>query len=263
MTAYVSRAAFLIGAILLPAMPSLGQQSTAIPRVGFVMPSTPEASAQLIDAFRQGLKESGYMDGDSIKLEFRWQPADRPDLLPTIVSELVRSKPDVLVGPTTPQALALKNATSTIPIVMVVPGDPVGSGLVETLARPGGNVTGTAWISQDIMGKRVQFLKEMLPGASRLGLIWNPANPATHAAYRELASAARTLGMTLHSAEVRSPDDFVSALASVRDVRANALLVQIDQLTWTYRQQITRTYLKIVEFSHLSFYNRIHGSIAR
>lgn len=169
MTGYVLRVVALVVAALLPAVPSLGQQSTRIPRIGFVMPGSAEASVRLIDAFRQGLQELGYVEGQNITIEFRWQPADRPDLLPGIVSELVRSKPDILVGPTTPQALALKQPTNTIPIVMVVPSDPVSTGLVDSLARPGGNVTGLTWMSHDIMGKRLELLKETLPKIARVG----------------------------------------------------------------------------------------------
>jgi hypothetical protein len=138
----------LVVAALLLSAPSHAQQPTRVPRIGFVMPGTAEASARLLDAFRQGLRDLGYVEGQNITIEFRWQPPERPEALSGIVNELVRSKPDVLVGPTTPQVLALKKATSTIPIVMVVPSDPVGTGLVQSLARPGGNVTGLAFTAQ-------------------------------------------------------------------------------------------------------------------
>jgi ABC-type uncharacterized transport system substrate-binding protein len=131
------------------------------------MPGNAETSTGLINAFRQGLRELGYVEGKNIQLDFRWYPADKPDALPGIVSDLVRSNPDILVGPTTPQALALKQATSTIPIVMVVPSDPIGTGLVQSLARPGGNVTGLTWMSNDIMAKRLDLLKETVPKRRR------------------------------------------------------------------------------------------------
>jgi len=239
MTGYMLRVVALLVAALLQVAPALAQQSARVPRIGFVMPGSAEASAGLINAFRQGLQELGYVEGQSIQIDFRWQPADRPDLLPGIVSELVRSNPDVLVGPTTPQALALKQATSTIPIVMVVPSDPIGAGLVQSLARPGGHVTGLTWMSNDIMAKRLDLLKEMLPKISRVGDIWNPANPATQRDFKEIETAARKLGLTIHSAEVRGPNDFNSAFSSLTRARVDALILQTDQLTWIHRQQIT------------------------
>jgi putative ABC transport system substrate-binding protein len=238
MTGYVLRVVALLVAALLQAAPSLAQQSTRVPRIGFVMPGSAEASAGLINAFRQGLQELGYVEGQNIQIDFRWQPADRPDLLPGIVSELVRSNPDVLVGPTTPQALALKQATSTIPIVMVVPSDPIGTGLVQTLARPGGNVTGLTWMSIDIMAKRLDLLKETVPKISRVGDIWNPANPATQRDFKEIEAAARKLGLTIHSAEVRGPNDFNSAFSLLTRAHVDALILQTDQLTWIHRQQL-------------------------
>ena len=232
------RAVALLVAALLQVAPSLAQQSARVPRIGFVMPGSADASAGLINAFREGLQELGYVEGQNIQIDFRWQPADRPDLLPAIVSELVRSNPDVLVGPTTPQALALKKATSTIPIVMVVPADPIGTGLVQTLARPGGNVTGLSLMSTDIMAKRLELLKETVPRISRVGDIWNPANPATQRDFKEIEIAARKLGLTIHSAEVRGPNDFNSAFSSLTRSRVDALILQTDQLTWIHRQQI-------------------------
>ncbi len=239
MTGYVLRVVALLVAALLQAAPSVAQQSARVPRIGFVMPGSAEAAAGLINAFRQGLQELGYVEGQSIQIDFRWQPADRPDLLPGIVSELVRSNPDVLVGPTTPQALALKKATSTIPIVMVVPSDPIGTGLVQSLARPGGNVTGLSLMSNDIMAKRLELLKETVPKISRVGDIWNPANPATQRDFKQIEIAARKLGLTIHSAEVRGPNDFNSAFSSLTRARVAALILQTGQLTWIHRQQLT------------------------
>ena len=121
---------------------------------------------------------------------------------------------------------------------MIAPSDPVGSGLVDSLARPGGNITGLAWMSRDIIGKRLELLKETVPRTSRLGDLWNPLNPATQGDFREVQLAARTLGITIHSAEVRDPNEFVSAFSSIRRARADALIVQADYLTITHRKQI-------------------------
>lgn len=238
MTGYMLRLVVLLVAALLQVAPALAQQSARVPRIGFVMPGSAEAAASLINAFRQGLQELGYVEGKNIQIDFRWQPADRPELLPGIVSDLIRSNPDVLVGPTTPQALALKQATSTIPIVMVLPSDPIGTGIVRSLARPGGNVTGLSLMSNDLMGKRLELLKEMVPKISQVGDIWNPANPATQRDFKAIEAAARKLGLTIHSAEVRGPNDFNSAFSSLTRARVDALILQTDQLTWIHRQQI-------------------------
>jgi ABC-type uncharacterized transport system substrate-binding protein len=236
-SAYMLR---LVAALVaaLHVAPVVAQQPTPMPRIGFVMPGSAEASSGLINAFREGLRELGYVEGTNIQIDFRWQPADKPELLPGIASDLVRTNPDVLVGPTTPQALALKQATSTIPIVMVVPSDPIGTRLVESLARPGGNVTGLTWMSNDIMAKRLDLLKQALPKISRVGDIWNPTNPATQRDFKEIEAAARKLGLTIHSAEVRGPNDFSNAFSSLTRARVDALILQTDQLTWIHRQQL-------------------------
>jgi putative ABC transport system substrate-binding protein len=214
------------------------QQPTHVPRLGFVIAGQPEGPTKLTDAFRQGLRELGYVEGENIRIELRWHPPERPDLLPGIASELVRSKVDVLLAPTTPEILALKQATNTIPIVMIAPSDPVGTGLVESLARPGGNVTGLAWMSRDIMGKRLELLREAVPKVSRMSDLWNPRNPSTQRDFKEIEVAARALGITVHSAEVREPNEFVGAFSSMTRARADALVVQADYLTWVHRKQI-------------------------
>src|SRR5262249_22528427 len=192
----------------------------------------------LVDAFRQGLRELGYIEGENIQIELRWHPPERPDLLPGIASELVRSKVDVLLAPTTPEILALKESTASIPIVMIAPSDPVATGLVEGLARLGGNVTGLAWMSRDIMGKRLELLREAIPKATRMSDLWNPRNPSTQRDFKEIEVAARALGITLYSAEVREPTEFVGAFSSMTRARADALVVQADYLTWVHRKQI-------------------------
>ncbi|HKQ25670.1 MAG TPA: ABC transporter substrate-binding protein [Burkholderiales bacterium] len=197
-----------------------------------------EASTRLIEAFRQGLQDLGYVDGQNIKIEFGWNPPERPELLPDIASSLVRSKPDVLVGPTTAHVLALKQVTSAIPIVMIAPSDPVGTGLVQSLARPGGNVTGTAFMSRDVTGKRLELLKEAVAKLARVGDLWNPVTPSAQGDFREIESAARTLGISLYSAEAREPSEFASAFSAIARARADALIVQADQLTWVHRKQI-------------------------
>lgn len=236
MTGHALRATALVLIALLPSLPSYAQ-ATRIPRIGCVMVGTEQASVHLIEAFRQGLRELGYVEGRNIQIDFRWQPPERPDLLPGIVSELVRSNPDVLVGPTAPQALALKQATSAIPIIMVVPSDPVGTGLVQSLARPGGNITGLALMSHDLMGKSLELLKETLPKMSRLGHVWHP-DPATRRDLEAVEAAARTMGVSLQTAEVRDANDIAKAFSSLRRARVEAIIVHADQVTWVHRKLI-------------------------
>jgi len=231
------RVAAIVLAALVASIPSHAQQPTRMPRIGFVA-TGPGGAQPGVEAFRQGLRALGYVEGENIKIEMRWHPPERPDLLPGIANELVHSQAEVLVASSTPEILALKQATSTIPIVMISPSDPVGTGLIESLARPGGNVTGLAWMSRDITGKRLELLKEAVPKISRVGDLWNPLNPATQGDFRQVQLAARTLGITIHSAEVRKPNEIVSAFSSIRRARADALIVQADNLTMTHRKQI-------------------------
>ena len=162
------RVAAIVLAALVASIPSHAQQPTRMPRIGFVA-TGPGGAQPGVEAFRQGLRALGYVEGENIKIEMRWHPPERPDLLPGIANELVHSQAEVLVASSTPEILALKQATSTIPIVMISPSDPVGTGLIESLARPGGNVTGLAWMSRDITGKRLELLKEAVPKISRVG----------------------------------------------------------------------------------------------
>ena len=213
-------------------------QPTRASRIGMVMFGPAEASAQLIAAFRQGLRDLGYVEGQNINIENRWYPPEQPDLLPGIAIDLVRSKVDVLVGVSTPHIRALKAATSTIPIVMIGPGDPVGAGLVESLARPGGNVTGLTIMSIDTSGKRLELRKETIGKISRVGILWNPVNPVVRRDFMETEVAARTLGITIHSVEVRGPNEFASAFSSMTGAHDGGLIVLIDPLTWIHRKLI-------------------------
>jgi putative ABC transport system substrate-binding protein len=231
------RVAFIVPALVVSALCS-AQQPARTYRLGLMMAGPPEASRNPIEAFRQGLRELGYAEGKNLEIDIRWHAADRPDSLPGLAEELVRARPDVLLAPTTPQILALKQATKTVPIVMIAPSDPVGSGLVDSLAHPGGNVTGFAWMSRDIMGKRLQLLKEILPKISRIGDLWNPANPSTQRDFSEIEAAARAMGLSVQSAQVREPNEFANAFQSLMQAHAEGLVVQADYLTWVHRKQI-------------------------
>ena len=213
------------------------QRPGKVPRIGFLMPASPSVSASRIEAFRRGLLDLGYVEGKDILIEYRWAEGGY-GRLPDLAAELVRLKVDVIVAWGTPGALAAKNATSTIPIVMPAAADPVASGLVASLARPGGNVTGLSLMSPELGGKRLQLLKEVVPGASRVAILSNPTN-AWHAAYlRETDAAARVLGVQLQPLEIRAPEDIDRAFQAAIRGRASALTVVEDFLVFTHRARI-------------------------
>ena len=215
--------------ILTAACVAYPQQSNSVPRIVLVIPSPAEAQIELTDAFRQGLRDLGYVEGQNIRFDLSMYSPERPDLLPGIASELVRSKVDVLLAVSTPQIRALMEATKTIPIVMIAPGDPVGSGLVTSLARPGGNVTGLTIMSYDIMGKRLELLKHAVPKISRVGALFNPTNPAGRRdVLEELQAAGRKLRITIHPAPVREPNKIAGAFASIVREYDGGLIVAVD-----------------------------------
>jgi putative ABC transport system substrate-binding protein len=210
------------------------QTQPKIPRVGFVFSST---SNHLLEAFRQALRELGYVEGQTILLEIRWVEG-RVERLPELVVELVGLKVDVLVVASSLAALAAKNATQTIPIVMMGT-DPVGLGLVGSLSRPGGNVTGVSFLSEEISGKRLQLLKELVPGLARVGVLKSPLNPGDPILWKETEVAAQRLGVALEALEVRGPEDFEAAFATAKQRNTQALLAFPDVLTYAYRSRIT------------------------
>jgi putative ABC transport system substrate-binding protein len=213
------------------------QTQPKIARVGFVFAPTPTAVKHNIEAFREGLRELGYVEGQTIVLELR-SAEGRAERMPELVAELVGLKVDVLVALSTPAALAAKNATQTIPIVVVAP-DPVGLGLVASLSRPGGNVTGLSRFSEAISGKRLELLKEAIPGLARVGVLRNPLNPGDPIYWKETEVAARRLGVALEALEVRGPEDIEAAFATAKQRNAQALLALEDLVTVSYRSRIT------------------------
>ncbi len=229
-------AALTLGPFGLP-IPSSAQTPPKIPRVGYVGASTFTGGRHFIEALRQGLRELGYVEGQTIALELRWADG-RYERLPELVAEMVHLKVDVLVVATTPGALAAKNATETIPIVMVSVGDPVESGLVNSLARPGGNLTGLSFMNPELHGKRLQLLKEVLPKVSRIAVLTNPGNPIHALFWQETQVAARKLAVRLQALELRGPEDFEGAFRAATRGRTGGLLAFDDSLTTAYRNQI-------------------------
>ena len=211
------------------------QQPKKIPRLGFLSPTSDDSR---VEAFRQGLRELGYVEGQNIAIEYRWADG-KFDRLPDLALELVRLKVDVVVAVVTQASLAAKMATGTIPVVMIGVSDPVGSGLVVSLARPGANITGTSSMTAEIIGKQLELIKETLPKISRVAALWNPANPIFQAIQRrETEVAARALGMQLQFVEARAPDEIDRAFARVAKERMRALLVLNDPVFTAQRKQI-------------------------
>jgi putative ABC transport system substrate-binding protein len=205
-------------------------------RIGYLLGSTREQEP-FWDAFLEERRALGYVEGQHLVLEYR-AAAGQYERLPALAAELVRLRVDVLLAVITPAALALKQATTTIPIVMTGVGDPVGSGLVASLAHPGGNITGLTSLSIDLTGKQLEFLKDVLPTVSRVALLWNPANPVHARIVREADVAAQRLGVQLHHVEARGPEAFERAFAAITSAHAGALLVVGDEMFAQHRKRL-------------------------
>ena len=200
-----------------------GAQPAAKPaKIGFLIPSTPVAAAQNVEGFRRGLRELGHVEGKTFVLELRYGEA-RAERLPDLARELMRLQLDVIVTATDLSAGAVKRETQTIPIVIPNSADPVGAGLVESLARPGGNITGLSVTAPELSPKRLQLLKEAVPRLSRVAFLWNPDAPGHTLQYKELEAAARSLGLQIQGVEVRRPADLEPAFSAVTRGRADAL----------------------------------------
>jgi putative ABC transport system substrate-binding protein len=191
------------------------QQPAKVPRIGMLMPVSPAAAASNIDAFRQGLRDNGWVGGQNIAVETRY--SERAEWLPDLAAELVQLKVDVIVTWGTPAARAAKKATSTIPIVMAAAIDPVETGLVSSLARPGGNLTGLSSGGSELSGKALELLKEIVPRVARMAVVWNPDNPAEKVKVKETQAAAQALGVRLQSLEARAPNELESAFVAMKD----------------------------------------------
>ena len=224
---------------MLPALCVTAQaQTTAkMPRIARLSPSSAAADVPVLTGFRQGLKEHRWVEGENIAIEYRFAEG-KIDRLNELAAELVRLKVEVILSGATVGALAAKRATSTIPIVMVTTGDPVAAGLVASLARPGGNLTGVTALGQELSGKRLQLLKEALPGISHVAVLSNPTNPDSKLSVKEVEAAANHLGVKLKLHEVGDPAKFDAAFRTMTAERASALMVLTDSMFLTHRKQI-------------------------
>ena len=241
-----SRRIFLAGIASLVATPLVARaqpapQSPRGWRIGFLRFTSTPANAFIVEAFRRGLRELGYVEGQNVTIEYRTADG-KPERLLAAVSELLELNVDVIVTAGTQATLTAKTATRTVPIVMGATSDAVATGLVASLARPAGNVTGLTLITPELSGKRLGLLKEALPSILKVGIVWNPDNPPRAFEYKETAAGARALGLTLESIVVRRSADVDTGFAAV--TRGYALIVFMDPITLESRARILELAVK-------------------
>jgi putative ABC transport system substrate-binding protein len=207
-------------------------------RIGYLEFGSATPGSPLLEAFRQGLRERGWVEGQNLAIEVRYGEG-KQDRLPKFVVDLVNLKVDLIFASTTPAALAAKQATTTIPIVIGFVADPVGSGLVPRLARPGGNITGwTHLAGLELNAKRLEMLKEAVPGAARIGALWNPSNPIHGPSLKEVEAAARRLKVQLHPMGVQDPQELQGAFSAMAQERVQALTVPPDGMFLAHQARI-------------------------
>jgi putative tryptophan/tyrosine transport system substrate-binding protein len=224
------------GAVIAPR--ALRAQQKAMPIIGYLDSTSPGFRVPFVAAFRQGLSETGFVEGQNVAIEYRWAE-DRYDRLPALAADLVGRKVDVVVavsGP--PEALAVKSATSTIPIVFAMGGDPVELGLVASLARPGRNLTGVSFLNVELMPKRLELLSELVPQARVIALLVNPNNPLTEPMIRDVQEAARAKGVQLPILKASSESEIEAAFATLVQLHAGALVVGADPFFTSRRDQL-------------------------
>jgi putative ABC transport system substrate-binding protein len=249
------------------------QQTGRIPRIGFIGNSTAALEANLVGPFREGLRELGYEEGHNLVLEFRWAEG-KYDRFPALIAELLAAKVDVLVTAGTPATLAVKKATSTVPLVFIAVGDPVGTGVAPSLARPGGNLAGLSSMSPDLEGKRLGLLQEVVPKLSHVAFLLNPANAFHTVSMRQARVAAQPLGIKLQPLEVRNSEDLDGAFASVVKEKPDALLILADRVFLQNRKRMmefaiqqrlpsVNAYRELVEAGGLMSYGPSYEDIHR
>jgi putative ABC transport system substrate-binding protein len=219
------------------ACPAQQSAVSKAPRVGFLGNSTAALEANLVGPFREGLRDLGYEEGRNIAVEYRWAEAEYARF-PVLIAELIAAKVDVIVTAGTPAALAVKKATTSIPCVMVAVGDPVGTGLVQSLASPGGNLTGLTSIAPELEGKRLELLRDVVPGLSQVAVLWNPGNAYMNETIKEVQAAAKALRMKVLSLAVRGPEELEPTFAAIDAARPGALNVLADRLFLHNRARI-------------------------
>jgi putative tryptophan/tyrosine transport system substrate-binding protein len=213
------------------------QQPAKVPRIGYLSAASPSAIAALTEAFRQGLREHGYVEDKNIVIEYR-SAEGKPDRLPALAAELVRLKVDVIVTAGSTSTRSAKEATVSIPIVMAQDSDPIGTGLVASLARPGGNITGLSTLSPETSGKQLELLREIVPRLSRVAVLGTSTRPGNAQALREVELAAGAFGVQLQYLDVRGPNDVEAAFREASKGRAGAILVLTSPIFFSHRTQL-------------------------
>jgi putative tryptophan/tyrosine transport system substrate-binding protein len=229
--------ALLGGAAASWPLAARAQPTAKLPRLGFLTAGSPGAGTPGLPALLEGLRQLDWIEGKTIIIDYRYAE-NRNDRLPELAAELVRLKADVIVAAGTLAPLAAKRATTTIPIVMTSAGDPLENGLVASLAQPGGNVTGLSMMMSELSGKRLELLKELVPGLSHVAVLWNSTNPYPTIVFKETQDAAGRLGIDVQSLEVKGPSDFATAFEFARQKRPEAFFTIDDPLILSQRNQI-------------------------
>ena len=223
--------------ILLGSLAAQAQQTGNVYRIGFLGNSTAALEANLVGPFREGLRDLGYVEGRNVLIEYRWAEG-KYDRFPALIGELLALKVAVIVTAGTPATLAVKKATTSVPLVMSAVGDPVGTGIVPSLSHPGGNITGLTAISTEMDAKRLELLREVVPSVSYIALLWNAASPLQVLAEKQVQAAAQVLRMRVLSLGVKTEEEIKSALAVMARERPDALLVLADRLLLHHRALI-------------------------
>jgi ABC-type uncharacterized transport system substrate-binding protein len=219
-------------------------QQSAIPVIGFLGSASPDLWADRLRAFRQGLSETGYVEGNNVAIEYRWAEG-QPDRLPALAADLVRNRITVMATPDTPATLAAKAVTATIPIVFYTAADPVELGFIANLARPGGNLTGVTILGVELGPKRLELLHELVPTATTIALLVNPTEPAlSEPITRDLQTAARALGLKLHVLQASTESDFDAAFATLIQLRADGLVIGPQALFSTRSERLAALALR-------------------
>ena len=226
----------LAGGLFAAPLTAEAQPAGKIHRIGFLSPSS-SADPSILDAFREGLREVGYAEGQNITIASRWAEG-KYDRLPGLAAQLVGLKVDIIVATAVPAIRAAKEATRTIPIIMAVVVDPMATGLVASLARPGGNITGLSSMAPQITGKQLEMLKEVVPKASLVAVLWNPANAGNAPQIQQAQDAARALGVRLQPLGARGSSEIDSAFATMTSAQAGAVIVLVDAMLLDHRTQI-------------------------
>ena len=223
--------------LLVAPLTAEAQPASRLPRIGYLGNSTAALEANLVGPFRDGLRDLGYVEGENILLEYRWAEG-KYERFPELISDLIRLHVAIIVTAGTPASLAVKQATTSIPLVMMAVGDPVGTGLIASLARPGGNVTGISAMAADLEGKRLELLREVVPTLSHVAVLWNPASPFQVVAKQEVQAAAQALRLNVLSLGVHAPEQFDEAFATIRREQPEALNVLADRLFLHHRGRL-------------------------